>query len=89
MFSQSTKDSINGWGHLLRYITPILITISLFILAGMKEDTKEVKREVKELALENRAYATNHLEHHRKFEVEISERISSMEATMKNWSWRK
>ena len=89
MFKQSTRDSINGWGHLLRFATPILITIALFILGGMKEDAKEVRREVKELAFENRMYSTNHLEHHAKFEVDISERMSSMEATMKNWSWRK
>jgi hypothetical protein len=32
MFSQTIKDRINGWGSILRFITPILVTISIFII---------------------------------------------------------
>ncbi len=32
MFSQSLKDKINGWGSVLRFITPVLVTISIFII---------------------------------------------------------
>ena len=85
MFKQQTKDTINGYGSLFRFITPILITIAIFILAGMKEDIKEVKTDNKINFSEIQAKFDNHLTHHRNFEVILGERMATIETKIRNW----
>lgn len=62
-------DKINGYGVILRFITPILISIIIFILSGIKCDIQELK-----------AHFGNHLSEHKGFDKEIFERITSLEA---------
>ena len=71
MFKQTTKDTINGWGQVLRFITPILVTITIYILTGMKTDIK---------ALE--VYFTNHLSDHKSIELIIERRLTSIETKL-------
>lgn len=92
MFSQRTKDKINGWGSVLRFITPILVTIMLFILSGIKSDIKDIKIdtcqrfEKVDLQFEKvNLQFTNHLEHHRKFEIVLAERLTSIETYNRKW----
>ena len=66
------KDKINGVGSLFRFITPVLITIVIFILGQILSDTKELKN-----------LFGNHLEHHRVIEIKIGERLSSIETLLK------
>lgn len=65
-------NKINGYGSLFRFITPVLITIALFILSQILTDMKEMK-----------SLFTNHLEHHRVIEVSLGERLSSIETILK------
>ena len=85
MFRQKTKDAINGWGTVFRFITPILITIAIFILSGMKDDIKEVKSDNKINFAEIQAKFDNHLNHHRQFEVILGERMATIETKIRNW----
>ncbi len=66
------KDKINGYGSLFRFITPVLITIAIFMLTWILNDTRELK-----------ICFANHLEHHRVIEVQISERLSSIDTTLR------
>ena len=84
MFKESTKDKINGWGTMFRFITPILITIALWILGDMRNQLKDVQLAAKETMVTTIIYNTNHLEHHRIFEVNMCERIASIEAILRN-----
>mgnify|MGYP001482830184 CR=1 FL=1 len=84
MFRQTTKDAINGWGTVFRFITPILITISLWILGDMRNQLRDVQNEAKNLVTTTVVYNTNHLEHHRVFEINICERMSSIESILKH-----
>ena len=73
------KDKINGYGAILRFITPVLITIMLFILGSLKGDIKDVKTDVRnELKVVNVNF-TNHLEHHKTLEVTLGERLKCLE----------
>lgn len=83
MFKQSTKDSINGWGQVFRFVTPILITIGLWIMADMKNEIREIRNTAKEVALETVKYNSNHLEHHRNFETKVVERLASIETILR------
>ena len=79
MFSQHTKDKINGWGSVFRFITPILVTITIFILSGIKTEIKDVKTDTnKRLDKIDCDFAT-HFEHHRVFEVTLAERLATLE----------
>jgi hypothetical protein len=82
-FSQHTRDTINGWGSVFRFVTPVMITIVLFILAGLKDEIKEVRNLAKELAKETMIYNTNHLSHHTKMEISFSERLAIIETEIK------
>ena len=66
------KDRANGIGEKFRLVTPILITIVLFILSMILSDMREIKFSF-----------ANHLEHHRVIEVKLGERLSSIEAILK------
>jgi len=64
-------DRINGYGALLRFITPILITIALFILGMIRSDLKELEM-----------HFTNHLSEHKQLEVNFEKRFSCLETQM-------
>ena len=83
MFKQSTKDAINGWGSLLRFVTPILLALVMFILSGMEDDIRDIRQTAKDLSTSTLIYNTNHLTHHASIEREICERLASIEAIVK------
>jgi len=70
--NSQTKDNLNGIGVVLRFITPILITLILYIISGIKEDIKDLKIDMK-----------NHLYHHQELEVNLEKRLSTIEAILK------
>jgi hypothetical protein len=82
-FSQHTRETINGWGSVFRFITPVLVTISIFVLAGLKDEIKDVRTATKELAKETQLYFTNHLSHHTKMEISFCERLVALETELK------
>jgi hypothetical protein len=91
-FSQHTKDRINGWGSVLRFVTPILLTIVLYILSGIKTEIKDNKTDTCnrfdkiDLQFDKvNLQFTNHLEHHRVFEVVLAERLTTIETTTRKW----
>ena len=81
-FSQQTKDTINGWGSVFRFITPIMLTIIIFILNGLNDQIKDVRDNTKVLAKETQSYFTNHLSHHAKIEKDICERLAVIETKL-------
>jgi hypothetical protein len=83
-FSQNTKDTINGWGSVLRFITPILITIAIFILTGIKDEIKFVKDETIKRFDKIDLQFSNHLGHHLSLETLLAERMASIEARIRN-----
>ena len=82
MFSQKTKDRINGWGSVLRFLTPILVTVGLWIMSGMKDEIKEIRQTARIMATETFNYNNNHLMHHFDFENKIVERLSCIETIL-------
>jgi hypothetical protein len=82
-FKQSTCDTINGWGTVFRFITPILITVGLWIMADTKNEIREIRQTAKEVAIITTTYNTQHLAHHSTFEVGVCERLSSIETILK------
>ena len=82
-FSQNTKDRINGWGTLLRFVTPVLLTIALWILGDMRNQIRDVRDNAKEFAGQVLTYETNHMEHHRVFEISMCERMTAIETEIK------
>ena len=83
MFKQSTKDKINGWGSVLRFITPVLITIMLWILGDMHNQIKDVRDTTRGLELTTVTYNTNHLAHHSVFEISMCERMARIEEILR------
>ena len=83
MFKQHTIDKINGWGTVFRFVTPILITIALWIMSGICKDIDEVRETTQEMAIETTRYNTNHLQHHASIEKEICERLARIEERMR------
>jgi hypothetical protein len=85
-FSQATKDKINGWGSVMRFITPILVTIMLFILSGIKTDIKDMEeysyKRFEKIDLQFERIDTKfstHLNHHLSLETLLSQRLSTIE----------
>ena len=39
-------ERLNGWGSVLRFLTPCLLTVALFILTQLREDVREVAQRV-------------------------------------------
>ena len=62
------KEKINGYGAIFRFITPILITIVLFILGMIRQDLGELK-----------AQFNNHLSEHKRIEIMLEKRLTSLE----------
>ncbi len=65
------KDKINGYGAILRFITPILVTIALFILGAIKGDLGELK-----------THFTNHLSEHKSIEIKLESRLTHIETLL-------
>jgi hypothetical protein len=83
MFKQETKDAINGWGSVLRFITPLMVMIGLWIMSDMKNEMREIRQTAKEIAQVGIAYNTEHLKNQVIFEKEICQRVASLETYMK------
>ena len=76
------RDKINGYGAILRFITPVLITIMLFILGSLKGDIKDVRTDMRDVRSELKVVNVNfgnHLEHHKTLEVNLGERLKCLE----------
>lgn len=87
-------DKVNGYGAILRFITPILITIILFIIGMLRNDMVLIKTEAKanfdrlEVVAQINfdkidTQLTNHLSQHRVFDKEVIERLTRVEAKLK------
>lgn len=83
MFHQSTKDKINGWGMLFRFVTPMLLTMALWYLGDLRNQIRDTRSDAKEVATTLITYSANHLEHHRVFEVSMCERMATIETLLK------
>lgn len=83
MFSQKIKDRINGWGSVLRFLTPILVTVGLWIMSDMKNEIRDIRIAARVLATETFAYNEKHLMHHFDFEKGVCERLSSIETVLR------
>ena len=64
-------DKINSYGQLFRFITPILVTIILFILGMIKQDLGQLKIQF-----------DNHLSEHKKIEITLENRLSRIETKL-------
>jgi hypothetical protein len=62
------EKRVNGYGVLLRFITPILITVALFILGMIRSDLKELE-----------THFTNHLSEHKILETTLENRLTKLE----------
>ena len=65
-------EKINGYGAILRFITPVLITIALFILGMIRQDLHELK-----------SHFTNHLLDHKTIEIQLEKRLSCIETLLR------
>jgi len=83
MFKQNTKDAINGWGAVLRFITPLMVSIGLWIMSDMKDEMREIRQTAKEIIQVSIAYNTEHLKNQVMFEKEICQRVASLETYMR------
>ena len=88
------SEKINGYGAILRFITPILVTVMLFILSIMRTDILTIKLETKENfnKLEKGSKENfdsligqfnNHLSYHQKLDKEIYQRLTRIEGKIK------
>lgn len=66
---QQTVDKINGYGSLLRLVTPVLVTLSIFMLGWVLTDVRGLNN-----------HFTNHLMHHQDLEVGYERRITVIES---------
>ena len=64
-------QKLNSYGALLRFITPVLVTIILFILGMIRSDIIDVKVKF-----------DNHLQHHTTLEVKLENRLSRIETLL-------
>lgn len=87
-------EKINGYGIVLRFITPILVTVMLFVIGMLRNDMLSIKTEAKanfdklEVVTQLNfdkidTQLTNHLSQHRIFDKEIIERLTRVEAKLK------
>lgn len=90
---RSWVDKVNGYGVMLRFILPIFVAVlggSLNMninslktkIADIKKKQTEVKAELIRYQSETRSYNTNHLETHRKNEIEMAGRLSRIETLL-------
>lgn len=48
MFSQTVKDRINGWGSVFRFITPVLVSISIFVIGQINNKVDKLDSRIYE-----------------------------------------
>ena len=65
-------EKINGYGAILRFITPALVTVALFILGMIRQDLSELK-----------THFANHLSEHKSIEILLERRLSRMETLLR------
>lgn len=71
-----TADKVNGYGVYFRFILPIMVGIIGWFTIALIND---IKGDVKELTFGFK----NHLQHHQILEVNLGERLSSMETLLR------
>lgn len=75
-------DRVNGYGVLFRFVTPILITmlgaLTLMLISDIKSELGHIKSDARIAAVG----MVNHLEHHRVLEVNLADRLSSIETML-------
>ena len=64
------EERLNGYSQYFRFITPILVTITIFMINTIKEDMCDLDK-----------HFSNHLSHHEDLEVGYEKRMSTMEST--------
>jgi hypothetical protein len=64
-------EKINGYGALLRFITPILVSIVLYFLVQVHCDIKELG-----------THFTNHLSDHKNIETKLENRLTTVETIL-------
>lgn len=69
------KEKINGYGSAFRFVTPILVTISIMFLSWIRGDLEKIEK-----------HFTNHLAHHQDLEIGYERRISILEGRQNNIS---
>jgi hypothetical protein len=62
----------------------IALGIGLFILKDMKNEIKEIRKTASEVSVRAIEYNNKHLENHRSFEINICERVSTLESKVYN-----
>ena len=72
------RDKINGYGAILRFITPVLVTIALFILGLIRQDIGMLRQDLTLL----KTHFENHLSYHREMEVLLEKRLSRIETLL-------
>jgi hypothetical protein len=85
VLKQSTTETINVWGSLFSFTTTVLLSIVLFILTGIKGEVKDIKEDTCKRFEKVDLQFSNHLEHHRQFEVTLAEKLTSLDATVRRW----
>jgi len=68
-----TRNMINGYGSLFRFITPALVTIAILLITWIKADVAKLD-----------SHFTNHLAHHQDLEVGYERRLTSVESEIKH-----
>lgn len=81
--NKAWHDSLNGYGVLFRFITPIMVGIigwfTVSLIVDIKQEIGEIKIDAKNVAVG----MTNHLEHHRILEINLAERLTAIEVLMR------
>ena len=73
-------DKINGYGPILRLVTPFMIALVILLLGMVNSNIRDVKAENNLLSDKVDTYFTNHLSHHMEFEKAIEGRLATIEA---------
>jgi len=70
VMNEKMINNLNGFGIMLRFITPVLVTIAIFLITWIKSDVGKLD-----------VHFTNHLEHHQDLEVGYERRLTAIEST--------
>ncbi len=72
------KEKVNNFGILFRFITPILITIMLYMLTMMQTNISTLQSDIKEI----KEHFVNHLKEHKQVEVLMEKRLTRIETLL-------
>lgn len=67
---------------MFRFLTPVLVTVAIFILSIVINNQDKLVNKVDTLQKEQVAYFNNHLSEHKDFCVVIEHRLSTIEAQL-------